>query len=263
MTRKHSLAFRITAGVVPPTLLIIMWWAVTTPPADPSIPRPQGIAEAGMDLISTGELHGALFTSLSRVLIGFLIAVLSGAFLGVLMARVRAVNEFLDPIIETFRPVAPVALVPLAILWLGTGPEAAIGLIAYSAFFPIVVNAHASVRGLGDSLINAARTFGVSEYTITTQIVLPGALPGLVVGARLGMGLGWAAVVAAELAIGAGVGSTLGLGQLMFRFYQFESDPNPIVVCMIVVGLTGLALDFALRTIGRILTPWLVDRPLS
>jgi len=95
------------------------------------------------------------------------------------------------------------------------------------------------------------------ELTILRQVILPGAVPGLVLGARLGMGLGWASVIVAELAVGVGASSTVGIGQLMFTYYQYESDPNPIVVCMIAVGLTGFGLDMVLRECGRLLSPWI------
>lgn len=253
-------AVRLSAGAAALAVLVALWWW-STRDAPTNIPRPADVVAAGADLITSGDLLGSLLTSLGRVGMGFLIAFVVGAAIGILMARIRVMHQVLDPIVETLRPIAPVALVPLAILWLGTGPEAAVGIIAYAAVFPIVLNAYAAVRDMGDSLIGAARTFGASPLAMLTQVVLPGSVPGLVVGARLGVGLGWASVIAAELAVGAGVGSTVGIGQLMYQFYQFEADPNPIVVCMIAVGLTGLLLDTIIREIGRLLMPWRAEAP--
>ena len=249
---------RLALGTVAIVALVLLWWYLTRS-TETNVPRPQEVLAEARAMIIDGTLLGSLLTSLVRVAAGFVIALVVGSVAGIVMARSRVIYQVLDPLIETVRPIAPVALVPLAILWLGTGSETAIAIIAYAAFFPVVLNSYAAVRDMGESLINAARTFGSSRMDIAFQVILPGAVPGLLVGARLAIGLGWAAVIAAELAVGVGVGSTSGIGQLMFKFYQFEADPNPIVVCMIAVGLVGIALDAVLREAGRLLMPWRRD----
>lgn len=251
---------RLTLGAFSLALLIAIWWFVSRD-AEGNIPRPADVLASTIELIGAGTLLGSLFTSLVRVAGGFAIALVVGSLVGIVMARSPFIYQALDPLIETVRPIAPVALVPLAILWLGTGSETAVAIIAYAAFFPVVLNAYAAVRDMGESLIDAARTFGSSRINVVLQVILPGAIPGLLVGARLAIGLAWAAVIAAELAIGAGVGSTIGIGQLMFQYYQFEADPNPIVVCMIAVGIVGVILDAILRTAARLLMPWRSETP--
>ncbi|MQA06608.1 MAG: ABC transporter permease subunit [Streptosporangiales bacterium] len=240
-----------------PVLLVVVWYLASRDSTPSSAyPYPAAIVRSGLRLLTDGELLQALATSLIRVLLGFGIALGLGLGLSLLMGRLRVVREMFDPLIESVRPIAPIALVPLAILWLGTGNASAVSIIAYAAFFPIVLNVTAAVRDLDPSLVDVARTFGVSELTILRQVVLPGVLPGVVVGARLGMGLGWASVIAAELAVGSDVSASVGIGQLMLTFYQYDADPNPIVVCMIAVGLLGFALDMLMRQTGRALAPW-------
>lgn len=254
-TDNSPVARRLVLGVAAIVVLVLLWWYATQT-TNATVPEPMAVLAAAREMIFDGTLLASLFVSLLRVAAGFAIALVLGSVAGIVMARSRVCYQVLDPLIESVRPIAPVALVPLAILWLGTGSETAVAIIAYAAFFPVVLNAYAAVREMGESLINAARTFGSPPLVIVFQVILPGAVPGLLVGARLAVGLGWAAVIAAELAVGVGVGSTSGIGQLMFQFYQFEADPNPIVVCMIAVGLVGILLDTLLREGGRLLMPW-------
>lgn len=241
-----------------PAVLILAWYVATLDAAHSPYPRPPEVVAAGARLLGDGELLHALGTSLLRVLAGFAVALVVGTILGLFMGRVRLVRESLDPLIETVRPIAPIALVPPAILWLGTGSSAAVFIIAYAAFFPVVLNVVAASRDISGDLVNAARTLGVGELTILTRVILPGIVPGLIVGARLGVGLGWTSVIAAELAIGSGSSAVAGIGQLMLTFYQYNADTDPIVVCMIAVGVVGLAMDLLLRQVGRGLAPWRV-----
>lgn len=247
---------QVLLAPVLPVVLVLLWYALTRSESGSSYPYPTGIVRSARHLVLSGQLFEALGISLVRVLVGFGIALVLGGVLGLLMGRFRLVRETFDPLIETVRPIAPIALVPLAILWLGTGSASAVGIIAYAAFFPIILNVVGAVRDIDANLIDAARTFGVGEVGILRQVILPGVIPGVVVGARLGMGLGWAAVVAAELAVGTGASAHVGIGTLMLTMYQYESNPNPIVVCMIGVGVVGLLLDMVLRRARQALTPW-------
>lgn len=240
-----------------PVILVALWHLATVADAGP-YPQPTRVLDAFGELITSGELFAALATSIRRVLTGFALGIVSAAALGIAMGRWRAVREAFDPLIESIRPIAPIALVPIAILWFGTGTKAAVFIVAYAAFFPMVLSAVAGVRDVEPRVLDAARTFGLGEPRILREVILPSALPKLVVGARQSMGLAWTSVIAAELAVGAksGVGQTGGIGQLMFTFFLYEVDPNPIIVAMISVGIVGLALDQILRGLAWITMPW-------
>jgi ABC-type nitrate/sulfonate/bicarbonate transport system permease component len=240
-----------------PAVLVALWYAVTRDPAT-ELPRPPDVLAALGELVGSGELFTALGISIGRVLAGFALGTITAGLLGILMGRWRLVREIFDPLIETFRPIAAIALVPIAILWFGAGTNAAVFIVSYAAFFPMVVNTVAGVRAVDPGVLDAARTFGVREATILRQVILPSALPKLLVGARLSMGLAWTSVIAAELTVGAkaGGGESGGIGQLMFTYFLYEVDPNPIVVSMIAVGVIGLVLDQLLRGIGWIIMPW-------
>jgi NitT/TauT family transport system permease protein/taurine transport system permease protein/sulfonate transport system permease protein len=261
VTKPHVVRRRFIALYpVLPIVGIIAWYSSTSAD-DFSAPSPEGVLEAATQLIEDGRLADGLAISFGRVATGFALALALGTVVGMLMGRVRPVRLVMDPLIEMVRPIAPIALVPLAILWLGTGDPSAVSIITYAAFFPVVLNVYSATTHLDQSLINAARTFGVRNGVIFGHVLLPGIVPGVITGARLGMGLAWTAVIAAELAVvQTDPTEAPGIGQLMLIFYQYEANPNPIVVCMVAIGLLGIALDAIIRGIGKITTPWLTER---
>jgi ABC-type nitrate/sulfonate/bicarbonate transport system permease component len=242
-----------------PVLLVIVWqlWAMTLP-ANTRAPSPAGVITTFIDLVANGGLIPAIALSLMRVIFGFCIALVLGGGLGILMGANRRIGESLDPIIESLRPIAPIALLPIAILWFGTGTPAAVFIVAYAAFFPALVNAAHGVSQINRRLVQAAETMGVRRLRILASVVLPAALPTVLLGARISMGMAWTAIVAAELAVGAksGGGGSGGIGQMMFNFYAYSINLNAIVVCMIVVGTVALLLDRLFRLAERELMPW-------
>lgn len=242
-----------------PLALVVLWqaWASTLP-ADSPAPTPLRVMRAAVELILNGGLLSAITQSLGRVTLGFGCALALGVFLGLLMGSSRALRENLDPIIESFRPIAPMALLPVAILWFGTGTPTALAIVAYAAFFPVVINTVHGVSRVDRKLVLAAQTMGVPRLTVLTRVILPGALASILLGARLAMGVAWTAIIAAELAVGAksGGGTSGGIGQMMFIFYAYNIDLNAIVVCMIVVGVVALLIDRIFRWADYRLIPW-------
>ncbi len=242
-----------------PAALIVIWqlWGLMLPPRSRA-PLPIHVIEAAVGLLKSGDLPMALAQSLGRVALGFGVAGSLALILGLLMGYLRSVERNLDPIVESFRPVAPIALLPLAILWFGTGTPAAVFVVAYAAFFPMIVNTTHGVKRVDRRLVQAAQTMGLSRLRIVQTVILPAALPAIFVGARLAMGSAWMSIVAAELAVGskAGGGGSGGIGQMMFVFYAYNIELNSIVVCMIAVGLVALVIDRGLRALQRRLMPW-------
>jgi ABC-type nitrate/sulfonate/bicarbonate transport system permease component len=242
-----------------PVLLILIWqiWASALPPGSPA-PAPLKVLQTFGDLLAKGSLISATVQSLGRVLLGFALASVLGIALGLLMGSSPAIRENLDPIIESFRPIAPMAILPIAILWLGTGTPTALAIVAYAAFFPVLINTVHGVSRVDRKLVLAARTMGISRWTTLMRVVLPGALPSILLGTRLAMGVAWTAIIAAELAVGAksGGGGSGGIGQMMFVFYAYSIDLNAIVVCMAVVGVVALLIDQLFRLLEKRLIPW-------
>ena len=250
---------RVARTLALPVALVVLWqlWAMNLPVGSPA-PAPLKVVQSFMVLITSGGLINATAQSLARVLLGFVFASLLGVTLGVLMGSSRKVRENLNPIIESFRPIAPMAILPIAILWLGTGTPTALGIVAYAAFFPVLINTMHGVSHVDRKLVLAARTMGMPPLKILMRVVLPGALPSILLGSRLAMGVAWTAIIAAELAVGAksGDGGSGGIGQMMFVFYAYSIDLNAIVVCMIMVGVVALVIDRLFRSIEHRLIPW-------
>jgi ABC-type nitrate/sulfonate/bicarbonate transport system permease component len=248
-------ALRMTAL---PSALLTLWEVVGRMIGGPRTPLPSRVAQEAVILIASGDLPLSLAQSLGRVFAGFAIASALAIPLGLLMGRSRVVERNLDPLVESFRPVAAIAMLPLAILWLGAGTGAAVMLVAYAAFFPIIIHTIAGAKGIDRRLAQAAATMGVRGRALMRTVIVPGALPQIGVGLRIGLGVAWTAIVAAELAVGAkaGGGSSGGVGQMMFAYYAYSIELNRIIVCMIAVGLVSLLLDRIVRMGLERSMPW-------
>lgn len=242
-----------------PAVLLAAWqiWAMSLP-GDTRAPSPVRVLQTFLQLAGSGDLPVSLLQSLGRVLSGFAIGLALGIGIGMMMGTSRAVRLALEPIVESFRPIAPMALLPIVILWFGTGTASALSIVGYAAFFPLLLNTVHGVSRVDRKLIQAARTMGVPRSRILAKVILPAALPSVLLGSRLAMGVAWTAIIAAELAVGAksGGGSSGGIGSMMFVFYAYSIDLNGIVVCMIVIGLVALLIDRLFRVAEHHLIPW-------
>lgn len=245
---------RIALRLLVPVLLLVVWQLVAS--GSLRAPSPSTVIQTGIAMIVDGDLLAGLATSLGRVFAGFIVACLLAVPLGVVMGSVPAVERNLDPLVETFRPIAALAILPLVILWLGSGSSAAVAIVAYAAFFPILINTISGVKRVEPNLMRAALTMGLSTLTRMRVVLLPAALPPILVGMRIGLGIAWTAIIAAELAVGAKSGTSGGIGQMMFVFYAYSTDLNGIVVCMIAVGIVAVCLDQFLRKALVLTVPW-------
>jgi ABC-type nitrate/sulfonate/bicarbonate transport system permease component len=217
------------------------------------LPPPSLIAATGWRLLSGGELFGHVWASLGRVLAGFFLAAIFAVPLGVIAGSSNFVFNIVDPIIELFRPIPVLALLPLAILWFGIGEASKIFIITYAAFFPIFINTLAGVRYSDPVLIQVASTLGASRPQIFYRVVLMSALPSLAVGIRLGLGFAFLALVAAEL-----IASTRGLGYLiMDARLTFQTDIS--MVGIVSLGVLGFAMNAILVRIERWALAWKQD----
>lgn len=223
-------------------------------------PFPIGVAEAAVRTLGDGTLLIAIAGSLQRVLIGFLLGALFGIPLGLLMGLVEPFRRSLAPIVDSLRAIAPIAWIPMALLWLGIRGNAALFIVAYAAFFPFVLNTIQAVRLVDRKLLDAGRALGASPWLLLRAVILPGALPVVMTGARISMGFAWGSIIAAEMAIGIkvnqGGAATVGLGQLMVGTLYVRRDINFLVLCMASIGLVSLAIDYGVRGLQRVVMPW-------
>lgn len=186
-------------------------------------------------------LQEHLLSSFLRFFAGFSLAAVIGVPVGLMMGRFRLFEEIFTPLFEAYRYVAPLAWVPFAALWFGTGIGGPIMVIFTGAFAPCVVNAYRGASMVERHLIEAAQTHGASEFRIAREVLLPGALPSIVAGLRVAAGLGWQSLIGAELIV-----VSSGIGYVMVQG-QSNLSPSTVVSAMVVIGLVGLAIDTALR----------------
>lgn len=224
------------------------WWVVAhsglvTPRV---LPGPDTVLDAFLrltrDPFAGYTLQQHLLSSFLRYGAGFLLAAGLGVPLGLMMGWWRGLDAVVTPVFEALRFIAPIAWVPFAALWFGTGIGGPILIIFAGAFPPCLINAHRGARLVEIRLIEAARVHGASGLRVILEVLIPGALPSIVAGLRIGAGLGWQSLVGAELIV-----VSSGIGYLMV---QGQSNlATPIVMSgMAAIGLVGLVIDVALRT---------------
>ena len=242
-------------------LLLALWQAIVWSSFPPGlVPSPLGILDAGRRHILDQSLPMALASSFGRVLAGFLIAFVIGIPLGLAMGLVPLIARAVAPFLDALRAIAPIAWIPIAILWLGVTSNAAIMIVTYAAVLPLALSAFQGVRLLDHRLVQAAQALGAGPRLRLMAVVLPGSIPILVTACRLSMGFAWGSIVAAELAVGVKVGAGSGgqgIGQMMAETLFNSRDVDTLGLCMLCVGLVSLAVDFTIRSVGRALSPWM------
>ncbi len=194
------------------------------------------------------DLFRHLFYSLMKVLFGYCAALVIGIPLGILMGWRENVGRLFYPIVEIIRPIPPIAWIPCAILWFtATRPAFFPGIyyagfiIFIGAFFPILLNTTAGVRGVRRLYIEVAKSMGANDSQLLIKVIIPGALPSMVTGMRVGMGVGWMCLVAAEI-----VNAQYGLGYITvlgMRLY----DLGLITSGMLMIGFMGISIDWGFR----------------
>jgi NitT/TauT family transport system permease protein len=186
-------------------------------------------------------LHEHLLSSLQRFGMGFVLAVLVGVPLGLLMAWFRWLDRIVTPAFEAVRFVAPIAWVPFAALWFGTGIGGPVLIIFMGAFPPALINTYRGAQQVDRKYIEAARMLGANSWRVMTQVLLPAAVPSIVAGLRISAGLGWQSLVGAELIV-----ASSGVGYMMVKGQASVSTAT--VMCgMLAIGAVGLVIDVALR----------------
>ncbi len=189
-------------------------------------------------------------TSLRRVAIGMLIGTLAGVPIGFAMGLSSRVRGFFDTPVELFRPIPPLALIPLFIIWFGIGNPSSYALLIFASVWIMIISARAGVRTVNLSKVRAAYSLGASKTQILFRLIVPNALPELFTGFRVALGVSWGTLVAAEL-----VGTDTGLGSMIFQARNFFR-PDVVVIGIIVISIIGVLLDLIVRLLESILIPW-------
>jgi ABC-type nitrate/sulfonate/bicarbonate transport system permease component len=201
------------------------------------LPQPAVVITSIIEMIRSGYLLDNVSISILRVVSGFLLAVLIAVPLGIAMALSATIHNLMEPLVRLLSPIPGVAWVPLAILWLGLGDEAAIFIITIGSIFPILLNTVQGVQDADQRLIDAARTMGATRWQILRRVLLPGLAPYLVTGFRTGLSFAWRVVIAAEM-----VGVPKGIGY-MLTIGRSTGQTEITIVTMLVLGVLMVIME--------------------
>jgi NitT/TauT family transport system permease protein len=183
------------------------------------------------------NIYEHLAASFVRAISGFAIASAFAIPLGLLVGRLRAVREYVDPVIRALYPIPGIAWIPLAILWFGLGNTAVIFVVFIAEFFPLYFNTEAGARNINPILVDAARCFGARRFTLLRRVILPASIPYIITGMRIALGGAWRMIVAGEmLASQSGIGSVL-----MESRYQLRA--TDLMMAMILISIVGYATE--------------------
>ncbi len=218
------------------------------------LPPPEQVWARFLDLNANGYQNVGLwenvFWSLARVVIGFALGGLFGIPLGFAMGLNGWLRGWFDPIVEFMRPVPPLALIPLIIIWFGIWEQGKISLLFLASLWIMTIAARSGVSGVNISKVHAAYSLGASKWQVLTKVILPNSLPEIFTGARVAMGVCWGTVVAAEL-----VAAEKGAGKMIIAASKFQQT-DIVIVGIIIIGVIGYGIDILMRRAEARLVPW-------
>jgi taurine transport system permease protein len=235
---------------------LALWWLAThlgwIKPL--FLPKPEAIFTAFQQAVA-GELDDHplwvhFLWSMFRVFSAFALAVALGIPIGIAMGVSRYARGIFDPPIEFYRPLPPLAYLPLMIIWFGIGEWAKITLLFLAIFAPVALAARSGVKSVSQEQIQAARSMGATYDQVIRHVIIPGALPEILVGLRIGMGVGWTTLVAAEM-----VAADAGLGKMVFNASNFLRT-DVVILGILAIGFVAYMFELLMRWIERRAVPW-------
>ncbi len=243
-------------SVITVILLFVAWWAVTwaglikplfLPPPDAIVRRFFHVLDKGFGGASLWEHTWA---SLQRVFGAFALAAVTAVPIGIGMGIHPVIRGIFDPPIEFYRPIPPLAYLPLTIIWFGIDELQKIILIYLACFAPMALAARAGVRSVAIEQIHAAYSLGASRRQVIWHVIVPAALPEILTGMRIGIGFGWTTLVAAEM-----VAASAGLGYMVLSAAEFLVT-EVVILGILIIGLIAYMFDLLMRWIESIAVPW-------
>ena len=247
-----------SAGISVATVcaLIALWFLITNlgwvKPL--FLPSPQAVAQQFWEYLNgtanDKPLWQHFMASMLRVTGAFWLAVLTAVPIGIAMGMSRWARGVFDPVIEFYRPLPPLAYLPLIIIWFGIDEMPKLLLIYLSCFAPLALAARSGMKGASQEQINAAYSMGASYSQVIRHVILPSALPEILVGMRIAIGFGWTTLVAAEM-----VAANVGLGQMVLNASNFLRT-DIVIMGIFVIGVVAYVFDLFMRWVERRLVPW-------
>lgn len=227
-------------------VFLLIWDLAVRLSGSTLFPKPFDVALGIVELFHQGLLFKYVVASLFRVTWGFTLAVVVGVPFGLLLGWFRRAREAFNPMIQAFRPISPIAWIPVAILWFGVSDAAPVFLIFLASVFPITVSTMAAVKSVPSVQVRAARNFGLTGPRLFSQVIFPATLPQILTGLRIALGVAWLVVVAAEM-----IAVNSGLGYLIIDARNAGKRYDLVVAGMVLIGLIGWLLDLLMRQIER------------
>lgn len=238
--RRDWLRIALPSGV---GLLFLLAWDLGVRFSGSDLfPKPIDVARGIVELIQHGLLLKYVVASLFRVSWGFTLATVIGVPFGLWLGWYTRAAQAFNPLIQVFRPISPIAWIPVAILWFGVSDAAPIFLIFLASVFPITVSAMAAVRNMQPVYVRAAQNFGLSDWELFRSVIFRACLPQIITGLRIALGIAWLVVVAAEM-----IAVNSGLGYLIIDARNAGKRYDLVVAGMLMIGLIGLGLDLLVR----------------
>ena len=236
--------------------LFLLWYGVTWLEVVPPLflPSPGVVFEKAIEVATDGfggaTLLDHTLVSMQRVFGAFFFAALTAIPIGLMMGVNRVMRGIFDPPIEFYRPIPPLAYLPLMVIWFGIGERTKIIIIFLAVFAPMALNARAGVRSVAIEQIHAAYSMGAPRWQILWHVILKGAMPEILTGMRIGIGFGWTTLVAAEL-----VAAQAGLGAMIQQASDFLVT-DVAIMGIVVIGAIAYLFDLIMRGMERLLVPW-------
>ncbi len=214
------------------------------------LPEPLAVLKAFWQLAASGEMATHVAISTQRAALGFAIGGGLGLLLGLVTGSFRGAETLLDTTLQMVRNIPALALIPLVILWFGIDESAKLFLVALGVFFPVYLNTFHGIRAVDQGLIEMARSYGLSGWTLYRQVILPGALPSILVGVRFSLGLMWVLLIVAET-----ISAQAGIGYLTMNAREFLQTDVVLVGIGLYAALGKLA-DLAAKGLERWWLRW-------
>lgn len=252
MTAASRRWLALVLALVGPFVVLAIWEALSrTGTINPFFfPAPTSLQATALELIRSGQLWDDTRASLTRILVGFIIAAVPGVLLGVLMGLWWPLRAMLTPIAASAFAIPKIAILPLVIITFGIGETSKIAMVAISVFFLVVISTMSAVMEVEQGYFDVARNAGANTWQQIRTIALPGALPGIFTGLRLALGFSLLVIVGTEF-----LAAKNGIGYLIWNSYQMFAIEK-MYVGLVVTGLLGWLLNLVMDEIERLFIPW-------
>jgi NitT/TauT family transport system permease protein len=238
--------------LAPWVLIVLVWYAIAySGLINPAlIPAPHAVAARFWELLTKARLPADMLISTQRVFLGVSCGIVLAVPVGFVLGWYREIRSFIDPLINFFRALPPIALIPLVVVYFGIGELAKVVILFYASFFAGVIVMYEGIAQISPIYVRVARTLGATDGEIFRKVIIPLTVPHMLTALRVALGVAWATLVASEL-----IAAQQGLGALIQNassFFQLDI----IYVGIICIGFIALAMDLALRAVARRLVSW-------